>query len=172
MAVGRFLSIPVVFVASIICAIYFPPALARVPHHTERSSPTSRATQNFCNTEPWYTISTLFTTSDFTSAVHFIIPPTRNTSSSQSLPRTHRIRSTITPVRTTLPNSPHTPSTTNTRQLHTSTMTMFRRLSERLSFEKPEPKPYYYNRMNPEEMQIWEIIVSIACSSASSRCFY
>ncbi|KAL5117945.1 hypothetical protein ACEQ8H_004090 [Pleosporales sp. CAS-2024a] len=35
---------------------------------------------------------------------------------------------------------------------------MFRRLSERLSFEKPEPKPYYYNRMNPQEMQIWEII--------------
>jgi hypothetical protein len=51
-------------------------------------------------------------------------------------------------------------------------MTMFRRLSERLSFEKPEPKPYYYNRMNPEEMQIWEIIVSTACSSTSSTSFY
>lgn len=29
-----------------------------------------------------------------------------------------------------------------------------------LSREKPLPKPYYYNRMNPEEMQVWEIIVS------------
>jgi hypothetical protein len=35
------------------------------------------------------------------------------------------------------------------------------RLSTRLSGEKPEPKPYYYNRMNPEEMQVWHIIVRI-----------
>jgi hypothetical protein len=34
------------------------------------------------------------------------------------------------------------------------------RLSERLSGEKPHPKPYYYHRMNPEELAIWEIIVS------------
>ncbi|KAH7071671.1 hypothetical protein FB567DRAFT_208439 [Paraphoma chrysanthemicola] len=32
------------------------------------------------------------------------------------------------------------------------------RLSERLSGEKPQPKPYYYHRMNPEELAIWEII--------------
>jgi hypothetical protein len=36
------------------------------------------------------------------------------------------------------------------------------RLSTRLSGEKPEPKPYYYNRMNPEEMQVWHIIVRIS----------
>jgi uncharacterized protein (DUF2236 family) len=30
-----------------------------------------------------------------------------------------------------------------------------------LSGEKPEPKPYYYTRMNPEELFVWEIIVSI-----------
>ncbi|KAH8728200.1 hypothetical protein GQ44DRAFT_769718 [Phaeosphaeriaceae sp. PMI808] len=28
----------------------------------------------------------------------------------------------------------------------------------RLSGEKPEPKPYYYNRMNPEELSVWLII--------------
>ncbi|OAL04974.1 hypothetical protein IQ06DRAFT_344343 [Phaeosphaeriaceae sp. SRC1lsM3a] len=28
----------------------------------------------------------------------------------------------------------------------------------RLSGEKPEPKPYYYNRMNPEELSVWQII--------------
>lgn len=35
------------------------------------------------------------------------------------------------------------------------------RLSERLSgsySSKPEPKPYYFNRMNPQEAQIWQII--------------
>jgi hypothetical protein len=30
----------------------------------------------------------------------------------------------------------------------------------RLSGEKPEPKPYYYDRMNPQELFIWEVIVS------------
>jgi hypothetical protein len=34
----------------------------------------------------------------------------------------------------------------------------------RLSSEKPEPKPYYYNRMNPQELEVWEIIVSTGCS--------
>jgi hypothetical protein len=31
----------------------------------------------------------------------------------------------------------------------------------RLSGEKPEPKPYYYNRMNPQELEIWHVIVSL-----------
>lgn len=31
----------------------------------------------------------------------------------------------------------------------------------RLSGEKPLPKPYYYDRMNPEELAVWKIIVSI-----------
>ncbi|KAF2034087.1 hypothetical protein EK21DRAFT_57512 [Setomelanomma holmii] len=35
---------------------------------------------------------------------------------------------------------------------------MFRRISERLSGDKPVPKPNYWTRMNPEELQIWEII--------------
>jgi hypothetical protein len=35
------------------------------------------------------------------------------------------------------------------------------RLSERLSGEKPEPRPYYYNRMNPQELEVWSIIVSL-----------
>ncbi|KAF2828163.1 hypothetical protein CC86DRAFT_405166 [Ophiobolus disseminans] len=30
--------------------------------------------------------------------------------------------------------------------------------SIRLSAEKREPKPYYYNRMNPQELFVWEII--------------
>jgi hypothetical protein len=30
----------------------------------------------------------------------------------------------------------------------------------RLSSEKAEPKPYYYDRMNPQELFVWEIIVS------------
>jgi hypothetical protein len=30
----------------------------------------------------------------------------------------------------------------------------------RLSGEKAEPKPYYYDRMNPQELFVWEIIVS------------
>ncbi|KAF1914622.1 hypothetical protein BDU57DRAFT_558210 [Ampelomyces quisqualis] len=28
----------------------------------------------------------------------------------------------------------------------------------RLSGEKPEPKPYYYDRMNPQELFIWQVI--------------
>lgn len=43
------------------------------------------------------------------------------------------------------------------------------RLSTRLSGEKPEPKPYYYNRMNPEEMQVWHIIVRISMMSSNSK---
>jgi hypothetical protein len=41
----------------------------------------------------------------------------------------------------------------------------YHRLSTRLSGEKPEPKPYYYNRMNPEEMQVWHIIVRVPTTS-------
>jgi hypothetical protein len=39
----------------------------------------------------------------------------------------------------------------------------------RLSGEKPEPKPYYYTRMNPEELAVWEIIVRILCMSMTMQ---
>jgi len=35
----------------------------------------------------------------------------------------------------------------------------------RLSGEKEEPKPYYYNRMNADELFFWEIIVSSQSSA-------
>jgi hypothetical protein len=39
----------------------------------------------------------------------------------------------------------------------------------RLSGEKPEPKPYYYTRMNPQELAVWEIIVSILCMNITKQ---
>jgi hypothetical protein len=38
----------------------------------------------------------------------------------------------------------------------------------RLSSDKPVPKPYYYDRMNMEELEVWTIIVSIPSPSSSS----
>jgi hypothetical protein len=56
-------------------------------------------------------------------------------------------------------------SPTNISTKSSTTIKMFH---IRLSSEKAEPKPYYYDRMNPQELAVWEIIVSNASLSKSS----
>jgi hypothetical protein len=93
---------------------------------------------------------------------------------SHSLPQdiTSNASNTITtPSSNTKLRKIHTIASTIPRHIHSTTIAMFRRLSERLSGDKPEPKPYYFSRMNPQELQIWEIIVSISTSSPPANSF-